>query len=204
MSENKEIGKNSLATAGLVLGIIGIVLSFIPIINNAAFILGALALIFGIIALIKKTCKGKAFVGVILGILSIVITLLMQNAVSDAIDETSKDLDKAIGNSTEEVLEKDINVTIGDFTATTDEYGITDTKLVVTVKNITDEKKSYSIHIEAVDTDGKRIADDYVYANDLNAGQTQDFEIFTFVTSDEVESLQNATFKIVEASATAY
>ena len=32
--ENKKSG---LATAGLVLGIIGICLSFIPIINNAAF-----------------------------------------------------------------------------------------------------------------------------------------------------------------------
>ncbi|MGN1374437.1 MAG: hypothetical protein ACI4XK_03960 [Bacilli bacterium] len=66
---------------------------------------------------------------------------------------------------------------------------------------MTNEKKSFSFHIEAVDSDGKRIQEDYVYANDLSAGQTQEFETFNYVTSDKLELLKNATFKIVEASA---
>ena len=104
MSESVEKNSSGLATAGMVLGIIGAVLSFIPIINNIAFFIGILALIFGIIGIVKKAGKGKAIAGIALGILSIVITLAMQSAVSDAIDETSKKLDKITGNSTEEVL----------------------------------------------------------------------------------------------------
>lgn len=201
MSESKKVEKSGLATAGFVLGIIGVVLSFIPIINNAAFVLGVLSLIFGIVSLIKKAGKGKAIVATILGILSIVITLMMQSAASNAIDEAGKELDKMTGDSTEEVLKKDINVTLGDFVATTDEYGLSETKLVVKVKNITDKKKSYSIHVEAINSEGKRIDDDYVSVDNLDAGQTQDFEIFTLVDSDKIESLKKATFKIVEVSA---
>ena len=74
--------------------------------------------------------------------------------------------------------------------------------MIVTVKNITKEKRSYSLHIEAVDKDGHRIDEDYVYANDLGAGQTQNFEIFTYIEDSKVESMKNATFKIVEASST--
>ena len=73
--------------------------------------------------------------------------------------------------------------------------------MVVTVKNITDKKKSYSFHIEAVDANGNRIDEDYVYANDLNAGQTQNFEIFTYIEDSKIDGMKAATFKIIEASA---
>ena len=202
MSESVEKKNSSgLAAAGMVLGIIGVVLSFIPIINNIAFFIGILALIFGIIGIVKKAGKGKAIAGIVLGILSIVITLAMQSTVSDAIDETSKELDKITGNSTEEVLKTEANVTLGDLQISKDEYGLTDSKMVVTVKNITDKKKSYSLHIEAVDANGNRIDEDYVYANDLNAGQTQNFEIFTYIEDSKIDGMKAATFKIIEASA---
>ena len=202
MSESVEKKNSSgLAAAGMVLGIIGVVLSFIPIINNIAFFIGILALIFGIIGIVKKAGKGKAIAGIVLGILSIVITLAMQSAVSDAIDETSKELDKITGNSTEEVLKTEANVTLGDLQISKDEYGLTDSKMVVTVKNITDKKKSYSLHIEAVDANGNRIDEDYVYANDLSAGQTQNFEIFTYIEDSKIDGMKAATFKIIEASA---
>ena len=202
MSKSVETKNSSgLATAGMVLGIIGVVLSFIPIINNIAFFIGILALIFGIIGIVKKAGKGKAIAGIVLGILSIAITLAMQSAVSDSIDETSKELDKITGNSTEEVLKTEANVTLGDLQISKDEYGLTDSKMVVTVKNITDKKKSYSLHIEAVDANGNRIDEDYVYANDLSAGQTQNFEIFTYIEDSKIDEMKAATFKIIEASA---
>ena len=75
-----------------------------------------------------------------------------------------------------------------------------DTKLVVQVTNKTKETKSFSIQVEAVDEDGNRINQDYVYANNLTAGQSQKFEIFNFVSSDEIETMKNAKFNIVEAS----
>lgn len=202
MSKSVETKNSSgLATAGMVLGIIGVVLSFIPIINNIAFFIGILALIFGIIGIVKKAGKGKAIAGIVLGILSIAITLAMQSAVSDSIDETSKELDKITGNSTEEVLKTEVNVTLGDLQISKDEYGLTDSKMVVTVKNITDKKKSYSLHIEAVDANGNRIQEDYVYANDLSAGQTQNFEIFTYIEDSKIDAMKAATFNIIEASA---
>ena len=201
MSESVEKNSSGLATAGMVLGIIGVVLSFIPIINNIAFFIGILALIFGIIVIGKNAGQVKSIAGRVFGILSLYITLSKQKDLSDAIDETSKELDKITGNSTEEVLKTEANVTLGDLQISKDEYGLTDSKMVVTVKNITDKKKSYSFHIEAVDANGNRIDEDYVYANDLNAGQTQNFEIFTYIEDSKIDGMKAATFKIIEASA---
>ena len=201
MSRKEETKNSGFATAGLVLGIIGACTSFIPIINNLSFILGILAIIFGIVALIKKSGKGKVIASIILGIVAIAITLSAQKSVSDSLDNLSKDLDKVTGNSTEEVLANDAEVTLGSLEVTKGDYGITNTKLVVTVKNKTSEKKSYNFHIEALDSNGSRIGEDYVYANDLTAGQSQSFETFTYISSDKLDGMKNATFKIVEASA---
>ena len=70
----------------------------------------------------------------------------------------------------------------------------------IKVTNKTSEKKSFSFHIEAVDDAGTRINEDYVYANNLAAGQSQNFDIFTLVSSDKIDTMKNATFKIIEAS----
>lgn len=199
MANNVETNKTGFGTASLVLGIIGICTSFIPIINNLSFIMGILSVIFGIIALAKKDSKGKVITSIILGILAIVITINSQKVLSDSLDAVSKELDKATGGNTEEVLKNDVEVTLGNFEVVKEQYS-TDTKLVVTVKNKTTETKSFSIQVEAVDANGSRINQDYVYANNLTAGQSQDIEIFKFVTSDKLEAMKNATFKIVEAS----
>lgn len=196
----EEKKKSGFATAGLVLGIIGICTSFIPIINNLSFILGIIGGIFAIISLIKKASKGQAIAGIILCVLTIVMTINSQQALSDSLNEVSANLDKATGVSTEEVLKNDANVELGKFKATRDSYGITDTKLTVKVTNKTSEKKSFSFHIEAVDKSGERINEDYVYANDLAAGQSQNFDIFTLVSSEQIDAMKKATFKIVEAS----
>lgn len=196
----EETKKTGFATAGLVLGIIGVCTSFIPIVNNISFILGILAVIFGIVALVKKGSKGKIIASIILGILAIVITLNSQKALSDSIDAVSKELDKSTGNNTEEVLKNDLAVSLGTLEIKKDKYGMTDTKLVVKVKNKTSETKSFNIQVEAVGQDGSRIDQDYVYGNSLGAGQSQNFEIFTYIPSDKLETMKNATFKIVEAS----
>lgn len=202
---SKDIsGKSGFATAALVLGIIGVVLSFIPIINNAAFVLGALALVFAVIALVKKKSIATAVVALVLAVASMGITLAMQKSVGDALekvgDEISKTADDMSGSNTEDILKNDVQVDLGQFEVVEGEYGLQSSKLVVSVSNKMSEKKSFSIQIEAVDADGKRLADDTIYANDLNAGQAQDFEAFTLVQSDKYESLQAATFKIVSVS----
>jgi len=196
--ENNANKKSGLATAGLVLGIVGICLSFIPILNNASFFLGILALIFGIFSLVKKTSKGKAIAALILGILSIVITLSLQSSWSNALDDLSNDLDNISGDNTEEVL-KYLDVNIGNFEVIEDTY-FNDTKLIVKVTNKTNEKKSFSITIEATSSDGTRIDTDYIYANDLLAGQSQSFDLFTYVSDSDLDEMKSAKFNVVEAS----
>lgn len=195
----EEKKKSGLATAGLVLGIIGICTSFIPVINNVSFILGLIGTIFGIVALIKKASKGQAIAGIILCVLTIVITINSQKTLSDSLNTWSQDLDKAAGNSTEEVLKNDVDIQLGNFQVTKGTY-TTETVLKATVKNKTNDTKSFSIQVEAVDANGSRIANDYIYANNLNAGQSQEFKLFEYVESDKLNLMKNATFKIVEAS----
>ncbi len=199
MSEKVETKRSGLCTAGLVLGVLGLCTSFIPIINNLSFFLGVLAIIFGLLS-IKKAKKGKLVATMLIGILAIVITLSAQKSVSDSLNTLSDDLDKATGNSTEEVLKNDVDVVLGDFEVIEGEYGLNETKLTVKLTNKTNETKSFSIQVEAVDDSGNRINQDYISANNLTAGQSQEFEIFTFVSSDQIEAMKSAKFNIVEAS----
>lgn len=195
----EQTKKSGFSTAGLVLGIIGVCTSFIPIVNNISFVIGILAVIFGIVALVKKAGKGKIIASIILGILAIVITLNSQKTLSDAIDTATNELNKATGNSTEEILANDVDISLGNFEVVKGQYS-TETKLVVKVTNKTAETKSFNFHIEAIDSTGTRIDEDYVYANDLTTGQSQNFEIFEYISSDKIEDMKNATFNIVEAS----
>ena len=205
-----EEKKSGLSTAGLVLGIIGICLSFIPIINNAAFVLGVLATIFGLVGLIKKKGTGKAVAGLVLGVIAIIITISMQVAALKAIDSVVDELDGIVsefnddmgyltGDKTDDILANSLDVTLGRFEVIKGDF-FDETKLTATLKNKSDEKKSFSVTVEAVESDGTRIATDYIYATDLGAGQSQKFEIFTLVSSDKIDSLKNAAFKVVEVS----
>ena len=162
--------------------------------------MGVLALIFGLVS-IKKAQKWTLTVTIILGILAIVLTLSAQKATSNALNSVSADIDKASGNNTEEVLNNEVNVEIGNFEVTEGDYGITETKLPVTVTNKTNETKSFTILVETTDSEGKRINQDYVYADNLTAGQSQDIEIFQYVSSEDLDAMKNANFKIVETSA---
>lgn len=202
---------NGFATTALVLGIIGICTSFVPIINNASFFLGLIAIIFAIIALVKKASKGKTISSLVLGILAVVITLSLQakwskdlsniSASADAImASTSTEMDNATGDNTEEILKNNLTVDMGTFSAVTDQYNLTTTELPVTLTNIGTESKSFMVHLEAVDADGNRIVDDTLYANSLGAGQSEDMKAFQLITSDKVEAVKSATFRIVEVS----
>lgn len=199
MNENTKSG---FAVASLVLGIIGVLFSLIPIINNASFIFGIIGLVLGIIGLIKKNKKGLAIAGVILCALAMIITLVSQQiyskAFNEAADKASSSLDDATGDNTDDILGTKVTVDLGQFTMTDDQYGLNKSSLPVTVKNISDESKSFNIQIEAVDAAGNRIDTAYVIANELGAGQSQSFEEFTYVTSDKKDAMKTATFNVVQ------
>lgn len=202
--EEKEKKKSGFATAALVLGIIGLCTSFIPIVNNLSFILALIGILFALVSLIKKASKKMAIASILICILTCYFTIKAQEATVDALNDTFNAVDSNLsditGDNTDDILKNSCDVTIGNFEVIEGSYGIDDTKLSVTVKNKTSENKSFSIQIEAVNPDGSRITTDYVYANNLTAGQSQNFECFQFVSSDDLESLKNATFNIVEVS----
>lgn len=207
----KEINLKMSASSmtGLILGIIGLLLSAVPIINNFAAVLAIAGLILGIIGLVgtkkgKRRGKGLAITAIILSVLAFVIVLASQALYSSAINSVSKDvnksLDKISGNATAEILGKDVEVTLGTFSAVEGDYSLVTTKLPVTVKNKLTEAKSYTIKIEGVDAKGTRIAEDTVYVDKLGAGQSQELEAFKYVESGKLEALKTATFKVASVS----
>lgn len=207
MAENAPQGKSGLAIAGLVLGIVGIVGSWIPILNNFSFILAALGLIFGVIGLVvvlrssgQKGGKGMAIAAVVVSLLACVIVFATQNLYSQAIDEASDQvqdtIDKADGSATDELLETDVTVEFGAFSAEDQGYGLWKTAIPVTVTNKASETKNYMIQVEAVDASGTRIDSAYVTINSLASGQSATEDAFTYVSSDNIEAMQQATFKV--------
>lgn len=63
--------------------------------------------------------------------MAIVITVSTQKALGDGLNEVSSNLDKATGNSTEEILANDVDVQMGKFEVIKGEYGFNKTKLTV-------------------------------------------------------------------------
>lgn len=99
--------------------------------------------------------------------------------------------------STEEILEKYVDVTFGDFKVSDNGY-YTETSLDVTVKNKAEKQCTYYITIEAVDVDGARIETDMIFADQLNSGQEMHLTAFEYVNQKKTEQLKNATFKVLE------
>ena len=199
---NQTKNHSGFGTAALVLGIIGAVLSFIPIINNVAFFLGILAVAFAIVCFAKKSSTGVAVAGIVLGLLSIIITIVMQasaaKAISDATSEFSNSMSKISdsmddlsGNNTEDILKNNLEVELGKFKV---EKGfINSYELPVKVKNKGAEQKS-------VDGTGARITSDTVYVNNLNGGQSQELKAFQLVSEENGQKLEKATFKVLKVS----
>lgn len=93
---NQTKNHSGFGTAALVLGIIGAVLSFIPIINNVAFFLGILAVAFAIVCFAKKSSTGVAVAGIVLGLLSIIITIVMQASAAKAISAATSEFSNSM------------------------------------------------------------------------------------------------------------
>lgn len=195
---------SSLATASMILGII----SLTPFSLLGFGVPTILAIIFGIVSLAQKRGKSKAKAGLICGSISLVIFLALFSLIviaSNFEEETQNDFNYTedfyytTEKETEDILKNQVDVQFGEFQVIEGEYS-NDTKLVVTVKNKSDEKKSFYITVEAVDSEGYRLDTDTIYARDLQPGQGQKFEIFTFVTDSECENLKKATFRVLDVS----
>lgn len=201
-SQSPKKVKAGLATAGMIIGIVAVVFSLAQagMVMVIAFLLGIIAFVFGIISLVKKKGKGKAVAAVVLGAVAVIFPVIIAASQVET-EEKAESVDEQIeyisGDKTEEILDKYLTVKMGDFTVVSGDY-YDDTKLKVTIKNISAERRSFSIKIEAIDKDGNRIDSDYIYSSDLGAGQGEVFEIFKYVPDEDVENMKQAEFQIAE------
>ena len=112
-----------MSVASLVLGIVGCVLSGILIVNNIVPILAVVGFALGIVA-IKKGIgnRGAAIAGIVLCVVSVIVTLGVQAFVGAALDAASDSLDRSAGKQTEQVLQNDVNVTFEDYVIEEKDY----------------------------------------------------------------------------------
>lgn len=154
-----ERKKNGLATAALVLGIIGLALSWIPAVNMVAIVLAVIAIGLGIAGLIMGGKRGgriKAGIGTALAVATIVITALVNVAFVEAVDDAFDATD---------------DVAIELSTVTTDELGFEEVELTVT--NTSDEAQTFWVTVAAESADGSVQYDTTsVITSDLQPGQS--------------------------------
>ena len=135
---------------------------------------------------------------IILVILSVVFATSLFNNISNDIESNIP----AIGDvfreeTTDKILEKDVDVSFGEFKVTNNGYYF-ETSLDITVKNKAEKQCTYYITIEAVDANGARIDTDMIYADRLGAGQEIYLKAFEYVDQEKLNQFKNATFKVLE------
>lgn len=153
----------------------------------------------------KSAVKG-ALIGFITEIvLAIILVILYVVFATSLFNNISNDIESnipAIGDvfreeTTDKILEKDVDVSFGEFKVTNNGY-YSETSLDITVKNKAEEQCTYYITIEAVDANGARIDTDMIYADRLGAGQEIYLKAFEYIDQEKLNQFKNATFKVLE------
>ena len=184
--------------------------------SNLGFaILGFFIPIVGLILFLiyeeKKPKRAKSAVkGALIGfiteiVLAIILVILYVVFATSLFNNISNDIESnipAIGDvfreeTTDKILERDVDVSFGEFKVTNNGY-YSETSLDITVKNKAEEQCTYYITIEAVDANGARIDTDMIYADRLGAGQEIYLKAFEYVDQEKLNQFKNATFKVLE------
>ena len=148
----------------------------------------------------------KIVISIILVILYVVFAAsLFSNISKISNDIESNDIESnipAIGDvfreeTTDEILEKYVDISFGEFKVTNNGY-FSETSLDITVKNKAEKQCTYYITIEAVDANGARIETDMIYADRLGAGQEIYLKAFEYVDQEKLNQFKNATFRVLE------
>ncbi len=180
--------------------------------SNLGFaILGFFIPIVGLILFLiyeeKKPKRAKSAIkGALIGfitkiVLAIILVILYVVFAASLFNNISNNI-PAIGDvfreeTTDKILEKDVDVSFGEFKVTNNGY-YSETSLDITVKNKAEEQCTYYITIEAVDANGARIDTDMIYADRLGAGQEIYLKAFEYVDQEKLNQFKNATFKVLE------
>lgn len=153
----------------------------------------------------KSAIKG-ALIGfiteIVLAIILVILYVVFAASLFNNISNNISNNIPAIGDvfseeTTDKILEKDVDVSFGEFKVTNNGY-YSETSLDITVKNKAEEQCTYYITIEAVDANGARIDTDMIYADRLGAGQEIYLKAFEYVDQEKLNQFKNATFKVLE------
>lgn len=179
--------------------------------NSGFAILGFFIPIVGLILFLiyeeKKPKRAKSAIkGALIGfitkiVLAIILVILYVVFAASLFNNISNNI-PAIGDvfseeTTDKILEKDVDVSFGEFKVTNNGY-YSETSLDITVKNKAEKQCTYYITIEAVDANGARIDTDMIYADRLGAGQEIYLKAFEYVDQEKLNQFKNATFKVLE------
>lgn len=149
----------------------------------------------------KSAGKG-ALIGfitkIVLSIILVILSVVFASNISDDIESNIP----AIGDvfreeTTDEILEKYVDVSFGEFKVTNNGY-FSETSLDITVKNKAEKQCTYYITIEAVDANGARIETDMIYADRLGSGQEIYLKAFEYVDQEKLNQFKNATFRVLD------
>ncbi len=140
----------------------------------------------------------KIVLSVILVILRVVFAATLFSNILDYIESDVLSIgDVFREETTDEILEKYVDVSFGEFKVTNNGY-FSETSLDITVKNKAEKQCTYYITIEAVGANGARIETDMIYADRLDAGQEIYLKAFEYVDQEKLNQFQNATFRVLE------
>jgi len=181
---------NGLATAALVLGIIGTVLSFIPLIGGfGAFIGGvglALAIAGFLVAGKRGVGKGKSIAGLVLGLASIIIFFAVTAATVAAVDGAVKDFNKQVKAQTDSSAATDVSDAkeLKDAELGTVKKDQFDTITIdVTLTNNSSKTSDYMGTVVFESPNGKtQYGDGALFVENLNPGQTKTSEVMMLDT----------------------
>ena len=168
--------------------------AWIPFLNVFSIILAILAIIFGTIPLFQKRSLGKAIAGLVLGILSIIMAISMNNAAVNVIDDAlqntppASDTTYSIGQL---ITAKDFEITVENvgiaekvgsqyFNSSPSEGGIYVT-LDVSYKNISDKPQGMfsTPSFDLIDPNGVKYSPDISASGNYATEKDQDRKILS-------------------------
>lgn len=150
----------------------------------------------------KKGMRTGTIVGLVLGLAALafaamfIAPFLLLKWATSGVDDS---IDNLTGGKTEQILADQLDVTIGEFTVENNGSYV-DTSLEVTFYNKGDERETFRVEIEAVNSDGDRIETDYISVEHLDAGQSSTEVVFDVVDENIVDELESAEFRVISVS----
>ena len=206
----------TMAIVGFVLAILGFLGSWIPFVNIFAAVMGIAGVVLGFVGLSQakqgRSGKGFSIAAIVLGVVSVLVTILVwvlfvvaaneaSSQYEQTLSEIQEDSDRALGESTDEILANDLGVEVGTFEGTADEFGWVESALPLTLTNTSDEPLTFDLDVDAVAADGTVVESDFVYTDQLAPGESTTVEAFDFIDSENLEAMKTATFEVTRVSA---